>query len=57
MPLLTLIYLTSSLDKSNLGNANTLGLMEDLGSDPEGSTYAFLNSLYYISYAPLSKSL
>lgn len=55
MPLLTLIYLASSLDKSNLGNAKTLGLMKDLGKDPTGSTYALLNSFYYISYAPFSK--
>lgn len=55
MPLLTLIYLTSSLDKSNLGNAKSLGLMKDIGNDPTGSTYALLNSLYFVSYAPFSK--
>lgn len=55
MPLLTLIYLASSLDKSNLGNAKSFGMMDDIGNDPNGSTYALLNSLYYISYAPLSK--
>ncbi|KAM3423189.1 hypothetical protein BST61_g639 [Cercospora zeina] len=53
MPLLRLIYLASSLDKSNLGNAKTLGMMKDIGSDPHGTTYAFLSSLYYISYAPM----
>jgi MFS family permease len=55
MPLLTLIYLTSSLDKSNLGNAKSLGMMKDLGHDPTGDTYALLNSLYYVSYAPFSQ--
>jgi hypothetical protein len=55
MPLLTLIYLASSLDKSNLGNAKSLGMMKDLGKDPSGDTYALLNSLYYVSYAPFSK--
>jgi hypothetical protein len=55
MPLLTLIYLCSSLDKSNLGNAKSLGMMKDLGSDPTGDTYALLNSLYYVSYAPFSQ--
>lgn len=54
MPLLTAIYLASSLDKSNLGNAKSLGMMKDIGNDPNGSTYALLNSLYYVSYAPFS---
>ncbi|THY47677.1 hypothetical protein D6C98_07019 [Aureobasidium pullulans] len=52
IPLLTLIYLASSLDKSNLGNAKSLGMMKDLGHDPTGDTYALLSSLYYMSYAP-----
>ncbi|THX73114.1 hypothetical protein D6D04_08706 [Aureobasidium pullulans] len=52
LPLLTLIYLASSLDKSNLGNAKSLGMMKDLGHDPTGDTYALLSSLYYVSYAP-----
>jgi hypothetical protein len=55
MPLLTLIYLASSLDKSNLGNAKSLGMMKDIGNDPKGDTYALLNSMYYISYAPFSQ--
>lgn len=55
MPLLTAIYLASSLDKSNLGNAKSLGMMKDIGDDPNGSTYALLNSLYYVSYAPFSQ--
>lgn len=55
MPLLTLIYLASSLDKSNLGNAKSLGMMKDIGNDPTGDTYALLNSLYYVSYAPFSQ--
>ena len=55
MPLLTLIYLASSLDKSNLGNAKSLGMMKDIGNDLNGDTYALLNSLYYVSYAPFSQ--
>ncbi len=55
LPVLTLIYLCSSLDKSNLGNAKTLGLVPDIGVDTDGSKYAFLNSLYYVSYAPFSE--
>jgi hypothetical protein len=27
----------------------------DIGDDPEGDKYAFLNSLYYIGYAPFSE--
>lgn len=57
MPLLTLLYLCSSLDKSNLGNAKSLGMMTDIGNDPTGSTYALLSSLFYVSYAPFSRSL
>jgi hypothetical protein len=30
-------------------------MMKDLGSDPKGDTYALLNSLYYVSYAPFSQ--
>ncbi|WWC85700.1 uncharacterized protein L201_000566 [Kwoniella dendrophila CBS 6074] len=52
LPVLTLIYLCSSLDKSNLGNAKTLGMIKDIGKDPHGQKYALLNSLYYVSYAP-----
>jgi hypothetical protein len=49
------VYLASSLDKSNLGNAKSLGMMKDLGHDPKGETYALLSSLYYVSYAPFSQ--
>jgi hypothetical protein len=31
LPLLTMMYLFNALDKSNLGNAKTAGLEEDLG--------------------------
>lgn len=57
MPIIVLMYLFSSLDKSNLGNARTLGMMNDIGSDPTGSTYALLNSFYFIAYAPFSECL
>jgi len=49
------VYPASSLDKSNLGNAKSLGMMKDLGHDPTGDTYALLSSLYYVSYAPFSQ--
>ncbi len=38
---MTLIYCSSSLDKSNLGNAKTLGMIKDIGGDPTGEKYAF----------------
>jgi hypothetical protein len=31
------------------------GMMKDIGHDPNGETYALLNSLYYVSYAPFSQ--
>jgi hypothetical protein len=31
------------------------GMMKDIGHDPNGDTYALLNSLYYVSYAPFSQ--
>ncbi|KIR55946.1 high-affinity nicotinic acid transporter [Cryptococcus gattii Ru294] len=52
LPILTLMYLCSSLDKSNLGNAKTLGMIKDIGGDKTGDKYALLNALYYVSYAP-----
>jgi len=55
MPLVVLLYLFCSLDKSNLGNAKTLGMIKDIGGDPTGSRYALLNAFYFIAYAPLSK--
>jgi hypothetical protein len=30
-------------------------MMKDIGNDPTGETYALLNSLYYVSYAPFSQ--
>jgi MFS family permease len=56
MPIIVFMYLFSSLDKSNLGNARTLGMMSDIGDDPTGSVYALLNSFYFIAYAPFSTS-
>ena len=53
MPLICLLYLFASLDKSNLGNAKGLGMLDDIGGDPDGSKYAFLNSLYFIAYSPM----
>ncbi|RSH80868.1 hypothetical protein EHS25_007037 [Saitozyma podzolica] len=52
LPILTAVYCCSSLDKSNLGNAKTLGMIKDIGGDPSGDRYALLNAFYFISYAP-----
>lgn len=49
------MYCCSSLDKSNLGNAKTLGMIKDIGGDPSGDRYALLNAFYFISYAPFSQ--
>lgn len=51
-----MVYLCSSLDKSNLGNAKTLGMVADFGGDASGDKYALLNAFYYMSYAPFSTS-
>lgn len=55
LPLLTLVYMCASLDKSNLGNAKQLGMVKDIGGDPSGDRYALLNAFYFISYAPFSE--
>ena len=55
-PLVILLYMCASFDKSNLGNAKTLGMIKDITVDKDGSKYAFLNSLYYIGYSPFSQS-
>ncbi|RSH93181.1 hypothetical protein EHS25_007534 [Saitozyma podzolica] len=52
MPAACFLYLFSSLDKGNLGNAKTLGMIgaSGIGADPTGSRYALLNALYFIGY-------
>lgn len=55
LPILTLVYLTASLDKSNLGNAKALEMIEDIGGDATGSRYALLQAMYFITYAPFSE--
>lgn len=48
-----LLYLASGLDKGNLGNAKSIGMVgaEGLGADPTGKKYALLNGFYFIGYA------
>lgn len=43
LPLLALMYLFNSLDKSNMGNAKTAGLVDDLGL--KGNQYNILLSV------------
>ena len=56
MPLVVLTYLFCSLDRSNLANAKTLGMVTDIGGDPTGNNYALINAMFYIGYAPFSRS-
>ena len=45
MPLVVGIYLFCSLDRSNLANAKTLGMVADIGGDPTGANYALINAM------------
>lgn len=57
MPAVCILYLFSSLDKGNIGNAKTLGMVgkEGFGPDPTGKRYALLNAFYFIGYATWSE--
>ncbi|KAF4618967.1 hypothetical protein D9613_010077 [Agrocybe pediades] len=51
LPLTCLLYLFSSLDRSNIGNARLQGLPEDvLGGDKTGVLFDWLSSGFYFSY-------
>ena len=50
LPAMCLLYTGSSLDRSNIGNAKTIGLIADLGGDKTGHRYALLNGMFYIGY-------
>ncbi|KAK5172974.1 uncharacterized protein LTR77_003096 [Saxophila tyrrhenica] len=49
LPLLALMYLFNALDKGNLGNAATAGLLEDLGM-VGNNKYNILLSIFFIPY-------
>ncbi|QGA19351.1 hypothetical protein EYB26_007040 [Talaromyces marneffei] len=49
LPTLSLVYLTHSLDRANLGNAKTSTLERDLGL--VGNQYSLLLILFYIPYS------
>lgn len=48
LPLLAVMYLFNSLDKSNLGNAKTAGLEADLGL--VGTQYNTILSVFFVPY-------
>ena len=48
LPVLAVMYLFNSLDKSNLGNAKTAGLGKTLGL--KGSQYNTILSIFFIPY-------
>jgi sugar phosphate permease len=48
LPLLAAMYLFNSLDKSNLGNAKTAGLEDDLGLT--GNQYNIILSVFFVPY-------
>lgn len=48
LPVLAVMYLFNSLDKSNVGNAKTAGLEETLHL--KGSQYNLILSIFFISY-------
>ena len=48
LPLLAVMYLFNSLDKSNLGNAKTAGLEDTLGL--KGNQYNIILSVFFVPY-------
>ncbi|KAL6243182.1 hypothetical protein RBB50_009733 [Rhinocladiella similis] len=48
LPTLAVMYLFNSLDKSNLGNAKTAGLEDDLGL--KGDQYNLILSIFFVPY-------
>ncbi|KAE8842895.1 hypothetical protein HRS9139_02192 [Pyrenophora teres f. teres] len=48
LPILAVMYLFNSLDKSNLGNAKTDGMDKDLGF--KGNQYNVMLSIFYVPY-------
>lgn len=49
VPLVTVLFLLSFLDRSNIGNARIAGMSEDLHLDVDGR-YDWLLTIFYISY-------
>lgn len=53
IPLLTLLYLFSFIDRANIGNVNIEGLSETLGLS--GTQYNIALSIFFIPYVLLGK--
>ncbi|KAI6348139.1 hypothetical protein MCOR25_010850 [Pyricularia grisea] len=51
VPWLSLLYLMSFLDRTNIGNARLAGLESDLGMKADGSDYNLSLTIFFISYA------
>lgn len=56
-PIMTIIFLTAYLDRSNIGNAASAGMTEDIGmsSGELGSKYKVVQPLPYIGYLTACK--
>jgi hypothetical protein len=54
VPMLSVLYLVSHLDRANIGNAKIAGLTEDLGLS--GIQYNIALSLFFIPYVLLGES-
>lgn len=50
LPVLAIMYLFNSLDKSNLGNAKTAGLEKSLGLSIEKNEYSTILSVFFVPY-------
>ncbi|KAK3331513.1 MFS transporter [Apodospora peruviana] len=50
LPVLAIMYLFNSLDKSNLGNAKTAGLEKSLGLSVEKNEYSTILSVFFVPY-------
>jgi len=50
LPVLAVMYLFNSLDKSNLGNAKTAGLEKSLGLSIERNEYSTILSVFFVPY-------
>lgn len=46
MPLITVVYMLSVLDRSNIGNAKIAGMQQDLNLT--GNDYQWLLTIFYI---------
>lgn len=58
MPVSMALYLFSSLDRGNVGNARLMGMIgppDGYALDPTGASYALLAAMFYIGYSVFRK--